>query len=184
MSFWMHLQPQPWQTETSRQTTASMDHSSWPSKSRWLASSHQGFRRCNPWQQAENHTFQGTATNCYNETKKDQEEEDAWEAEKPLHLKPSRCTVLTVSYLECTGSSIYQLFTKDIACHHQIYDSCEAGTYVFVPNIALISFTHDSCSFQNSRKSCEDDAAYHAWLGRISRRNMVRNLLVCQAQVS
>jgi len=52
---------------------------------------------------------------AYNRIRKDQEEEDAHEASKPLHLKPSGCTVSMVSYPEHTGSSIYQLFTKKIS---------------------------------------------------------------------
>jgi len=52
---------------------------------------------------------------AYNGIKRDQEEEDAREAAKLSHLKPSRCTVLMVLYPERTGSSIYQLFTKKIS---------------------------------------------------------------------
>jgi len=40
----------------------------------------------------------------YNGIKKDQvEQEDAYEAEKPSHLKPAGCTVSMVPYSECKG---------------------------------------------------------------------------------
>jgi len=52
--------------------------------------------------------------NAYNGIQKDEEEEDAYEAAKPLYLKPSGCIVSMVLYPECTGSSIYQLFSKKI----------------------------------------------------------------------
>jgi len=51
----------------------------------------------------------------YNGIKKDQEEDDARNAAKPSHLKPARCSVAIVTYLECTGSSVHQLFTKKIS---------------------------------------------------------------------
>jgi len=58
--------------------------------------------------------FEAQLLMAYNGIKKDQEEEDVHNAVKPLHLKPGGCrvSVATVTYPECTGSSIHQLFTK------------------------------------------------------------------------
>jgi len=100
---------------------------------------------------------------AHNRIKKDQEEEDACEASKPSHLKPSGCTVSMVSYPECTGSSIYQLFTKKISPVVIKYMAVANHVHiVFFQNRVSISFTNNSHSFQNPRKSGEDDAAYHA----------------------
>jgi len=52
---------------------------------------------------------------AYNGIKKDQEEDDACDAAKPLHPKPAGCSIATVAYPEHTGSSIHQLFTKKIS---------------------------------------------------------------------
>ena len=99
---------------------------------------------------------------AYNSIKKDEEEEDACEASKLTHLKPSGCTVSMVSYPERTGSSICQLFTKKILPVVIKYMAVANHVrIVFFQNCVLISFTNYSRSFQNPRKSGEDDAAYH-----------------------
>jgi len=95
-----------------------------------------------------------------------------------MHMKLQNCHISNQTFwMHCVNGIIPRthrqfnlptIYKKDISCHHQIHGSCEAGMYVFViQNLALISFANNSCSFQNPRKTGEDDAAYHAWLGRI-----------------
>jgi len=52
---------------------------------------------------------------AYNGIKREQEEEDACNAAKPLHLKPSGCSITAVLYPECTASSIHQHITKKVS---------------------------------------------------------------------
>ena len=105
---------------------------------------------------------------AYNGIKADQEEEDARDAAKPLHLKPSGCNLIApVLYPECTRSSLHQHFTKKISPTVIKYMSVAKQVSIYsVLNKPGITVTHSFCLLvQNPRKSGEDDGAYHAHLG-------------------
>jgi len=61
--------------------------------------------------------FQSQLIIVYNSIKHQQEEDDAMEASKPLHLKPNGggCPGIKVSYPEHSGSSIFQHFSHKIS---------------------------------------------------------------------
>ncbi len=91
--------------------------------------------------------FKAQLLMAYSRIKKDQEEDDACNAVKSSHLKPGGCSVsvATVVYPEHIGSSIHQLFTKNIACGHKKYScSCQTGTSVLWSKCCMICYFYYS----------------------------------------
>jgi len=111
---------------------------------------------------------------AYNAIKKDQEEDDARNAAKPSHLIPGGCnvSVATVAYPECTGSSLHQLFSKKISPAVIKYMAvvrqvCQFACLSMFHALLLLLLTVHFFLQQNSIKSGEDDATWHAGLGRV-----------------
>jgi len=104
---------------------------------------------------------------AYNSIKCQQEEDNATEASKPLHLKPNSggCPGMKVSYPEHSGSSIFQHFSCKI--------SPAVIKFMGIIKQECILFCHLSCSFsqiiffwlsQNPIKSSKDKVTYHVQL--------------------
>jgi len=105
-------------------------------------------------------------------SKREQEEEDACNAAKLSHLKPSGCSITAVLYQECTASSIHQHFTKKISPAIIKYIFMVKQVHICLWKSSMcINLCHSQLIFVlNPRKSSEDDVAYHSCLGCVFKK--------------